>query len=160
MIEAGLDPRRFAQDLLERFRDLLVLDAVPDAADSGLLDAPADQLERMRGQAARYGRPSLSRAADVMATALVEMRGTTSPRLVLELACARVLLPGRRRATPPRCWPGSTGWNAARPRPASPDRPTADAQPAASPHRPAGARSRRRRAAGRAAAADAEAAGP
>jgi DNA polymerase-3 subunit gamma/tau len=94
VIEAGLEPRRFVQDLLERFRDLLVLDAVPDAADSGLLDAPADQLERMRGQAARYGRPSLSRAADVMATALVDMRGTTSPRLVLELACARVLLPG------------------------------------------------------------------
>jgi DNA polymerase III subunit gamma/tau len=94
VIEAGLEPRRFVQDLLERFRDLLVLDAVPDAADSGLLDAPADQLERMRAQATRYGRPSLSRAGDVMATALVEMRGTTSPRLVLELACARVLLPG------------------------------------------------------------------
>jgi DNA polymerase III subunit gamma/tau len=94
VIEAGLEPRRFVQDLLERFRDLLVLDAVPDAADNGLLDAPADQLERMRSQAERYGRPSLSRAADVMATALVDMRGTTSPRLVLELACARVLLPG------------------------------------------------------------------
>jgi DNA polymerase-3 subunit gamma/tau len=94
VIEAGLEPRRFVQDLLERFRDLLVLDAVPDAAHNGLLDAPADQLERMRGQAERYGRPSLSRAADVMATALVDMRGTTSPRLVLELACARVLLPG------------------------------------------------------------------
>jgi DNA polymerase-3 subunit gamma/tau len=94
VIDAGLEPRRFVQDLLERFRDLLVLDAVPDAADSGLLDAPADQLERMRAQAGRYGRPSLSRAADVMAEALVEMRGTTSPRLVLELACARVLLPG------------------------------------------------------------------
>ena len=94
VIEAGLEPRRFVQDLLERFRDLLVLDAVPDAADTGLLDAPADQLERMRAQAIRYGRPSLSRAADVMAAALVEMRGTTSPRLVLELACARILLPG------------------------------------------------------------------
>jgi DNA polymerase-3 subunit gamma/tau len=94
VIEAGLEPRRFAQDLLERFRDLLVLDAVPDAADSGLIDVPADELERMLGQAARYGRASLSRAADVMAAALVDMRGTTSPRLVLELACARVLLPG------------------------------------------------------------------
>jgi DNA polymerase-3 subunit gamma/tau len=94
VIEAGLEPRRFVQDLLERFRDLLVMDAVPDAADTGLVDAPADQLERMHAQAARYGRPSLSRAADVMALALVEMRGTTSPRLVLELACARVLLPG------------------------------------------------------------------
>jgi DNA polymerase-3 subunit gamma/tau len=94
VIEAGLDPRRFAQDLLERFRDLVVLDAVSDAGETGLIDLPADELERMRGQAARYGRPGLSRAADVMATALVDMRGTTSPRLVLELACARVLLPG------------------------------------------------------------------
>jgi DNA polymerase-3 subunit gamma/tau len=94
VIEAGLEPRRFVQDLLERFRDLLVLDAVPDAADTGLIDAPADQLDRMHQQAERYGRPSLSRAADVLATALVDMRGTTSPRLVLELACARILLPG------------------------------------------------------------------
>jgi DNA polymerase-3 subunit gamma/tau len=93
VIEAGLDPRRFAQDLLERFRDLLVLDAVPDAGETGLLDCPADELERMRGQAARFGRAGLTRAADVMALALVDMRGTTSPRLVLELACARVLLP-------------------------------------------------------------------
>src|SRR4051812_11444775 len=94
VIEAGLDPRRFAQDLLERFRDLLVLDAVPDAGETGLLDLPADELERMRGQAARFGRPGLTRAADVMAQALIDMRGTTSPRLVLELACARILLPG------------------------------------------------------------------
>jgi DNA polymerase-3 subunit gamma/tau len=100
VIEAGLEPRRFVQDLLERFRDLLVLDAVPDAADTGLLDAPADELARMQSQASRYGRPSLSRAADVMAAALVEMRGTTSPRLVLELACARVLLPGAASDTP------------------------------------------------------------
>jgi DNA polymerase-3 subunit gamma/tau len=93
VIEAGREPRRFAQDLLERFRDLLVLDAVPDAADAGLIDAPTDALERMRNQAAHLGRAALSHAADVMATALVDMRGTTSPRLVLELACARVLLP-------------------------------------------------------------------
>jgi DNA polymerase-3 subunit gamma/tau len=93
VIEAGLDPRRFAQDLLERFRDLLVLDAVPEAAEAGLLDVPLDALERMRGQAGQLGRAALSHAADVMATALVDMRGTTSPRLVLELACARVLLP-------------------------------------------------------------------
>jgi DNA polymerase-3 subunit gamma/tau len=93
VIEAGLDPRRFAQDLLERFRDLLVLDAVPEAAEAGLLDAPTDALERMRSQADHLGRAALSHSAEVMATALVDMRGTTSPRLVLELACARVLLP-------------------------------------------------------------------
>jgi DNA polymerase-3 subunit gamma/tau len=32
VIDAGHDPRRFATDLLERFRDLIVLQAVPDAA--------------------------------------------------------------------------------------------------------------------------------
>jgi len=94
VIEAGIDPRRFAQDLLERFRDLLVLDAVADAGETGLLDLPEDAIERMRSQASRFGRASLSRAGDVMSQALVDMRGTTSPRLVLELACARVLLPG------------------------------------------------------------------
>src|SRR5436309_5337727 len=94
VVEAGLDPRRFAQDLLERFRDLVVLDAVADAGETGLLDLPDDAVERMRAQAARFGRASLSRAGDVMSQSLVDMRGTTSPRLVLELACARVLLPG------------------------------------------------------------------
>src|SRR4051812_8908387 len=93
VIEAGIDPRRFAQDLLERFRDLVVLDAVADAGETGLLDLPDDAVDRMRAQAARFGRASLSRAGDVMSQALVDMRGTTSPRLVLELACARVLLP-------------------------------------------------------------------
>jgi len=93
VIEAGIDPRRFAQDLLERFRDLVVLDAVADAGETGLLDLPDDAVERMRAQAARFGRASLTRAGDVMSQALVDMRGTTSPRLVLELACARVLLP-------------------------------------------------------------------
>ncbi|MBV9369094.1 MAG: DNA polymerase III subunit gamma and tau [Frankiales bacterium] len=94
VVEAGIDPRRFAQDLLERFRDLLVLDAVADAGETGLLDLPADTVERMRSQAGRLGRAALTRAGDVMAQALVDMRGTTSPRLVLELACARILLPG------------------------------------------------------------------
>ena len=94
VVEAGHDPRRFTADLLERFRDLVVLDAVPDAADNGLLDAPVDRLDRMRIQASGFGPAGLSRAADLLATGLTEMRGTTSPRLMLELLCARILLPG------------------------------------------------------------------
>ncbi|HSF26702.1 MAG TPA: DNA polymerase III subunit gamma and tau, partial [Actinomycetes bacterium] len=93
VVEAGHNPRRFVEDLLERFRDLIVLDAVPDAT-SILGEIPDDQLERMRGQAGRFGTASLSRAADIINTGLTEMRGTTSPRLQLELICARVLLPG------------------------------------------------------------------
>jgi DNA polymerase-3 subunit gamma/tau len=93
VVEAGHDPRRFATDLLERLRDLVVLDAVPDAAAKGLIDAPADRLERMGAQAARLGTATLSRLADIVHDGLVEMRGTTSPRLLLELVCARMLLP-------------------------------------------------------------------
>jgi len=99
VVEAGHDPRRFATDLLERLRDLVVLDAVPDAAAKGLLDAPGDQLQRMGGQAARLGTATLSRLADVVHDGLVEMRGTTSPRLLLELICARMLLPAATTGT-------------------------------------------------------------
>ncbi|MFI5684727.1 DNA polymerase III subunit gamma and tau [Streptomyces sp. NPDC051636] len=93
VIEGGNDPRRFVGDLLERLRDLVILAAVPDAVDKGLIDAPADVLERMQAQAGTFGAAELSRAADLVNAGLTEMRGATSPRLQLELICARVLLP-------------------------------------------------------------------
>ncbi|MBO0835072.1 MAG: DNA polymerase III subunit gamma and tau, partial [Actinobacteria bacterium] len=93
VVEAGHDPRRFAADLLDRLRDLIVLSAVPDAAASGLIDAPTDRLERIAKQASAFGRPRLTRAAEIISAGLVEMRGATSPRLLLELMCAQVLLP-------------------------------------------------------------------
>ncbi|MET8948825.1 DNA polymerase III subunit gamma and tau, partial [Streptomyces sp. NPDC004542] len=93
IIEGGNDPRRFVADLLERLRDLVILAAVPDAVDKGLIDAPADVLERMQAQADTFGAAELSRAADLVNEGLTEMRGATSPRLQLELICARVLLP-------------------------------------------------------------------
>ncbi|WP_225846822.1 DNA polymerase III subunit gamma and tau [Streptomyces sp. HPF1205] len=93
VIEGGHDPRRFVADLLERLRDLVILAAVPDAVDKGLLDAPRDVVERMQAQASVFGAAELSRAADLVNTGLTEMRGATSPRLQLELICARVLLP-------------------------------------------------------------------
>jgi DNA polymerase-3 subunit gamma/tau len=93
VIDAGHDPRRFAIDLLERFRDLIVLQAVPDAAARGVVDAPADVLERMRDQASRIGMATLTRYAEVVHAGLGEMRGATAPRLLLEVVCARLLLP-------------------------------------------------------------------
>ncbi len=93
VIEGGNDPRRFVADLLERLRDLVILAAVPDAAEKGLIDAPVDVVERMQAQARSFGAAELSRAADLVNEGLTEMRGATSPRLQLELICARVLLP-------------------------------------------------------------------
>ncbi|MFL6115336.1 MAG: DNA polymerase III subunit gamma and tau, partial [Catenulispora sp.] len=100
VVESGHDPRRFLADLLERFRDLLILNAVTDAAAGdpaparALIDVPDDQFERMTAQARTFGAAELSRAADLVNTGLTEMRGATAPRLLLELVCARVLLPG------------------------------------------------------------------
>jgi DNA polymerase-3 subunit gamma/tau len=94
VMEGGQDPRRFAADLLERFRDLVILANVPDAGTTGLLDVPSDELERMQAQASRLGLAELTRGADLLHTGLTEMRGATAPRLLLELICARILLPG------------------------------------------------------------------
>ncbi|SEQ02152.1 DNA polymerase-3 subunit gamma/tau [Streptomyces radiopugnans] len=93
VIEGGHDPRRFVADLLERLRDLVILAAVPDAGEKGLIDAPADVVEKMTAQASVFGPAELSRAADIVNEGLTAMRGATSPRLQLELICARVLLP-------------------------------------------------------------------
>ncbi|PZS28287.1 MAG: DNA polymerase III subunit gamma/tau [Pseudonocardiales bacterium] len=93
VVEAGHDPRRFASDLLDRFRDLILLDAVPEAAARGLIDAPQDAAAHMSDQATRLGGGTVTRYAEIVHTALIEMRGTTSPRLVLELLCARMQLP-------------------------------------------------------------------
>ncbi len=93
VIDAGHDPRRFATDLLERFRDLIVLQAVPDAVSRGVVDAPEDVLDRMREQAARIGPATVTRYAEVVQAGLGEMRGATAPRLLLEVVCARLLLP-------------------------------------------------------------------
>ena len=93
VIEGGHEPRRFAADLLDRFRDLIVLAAVPDAAETGLLDLPQDRADLMAAQAGQFGQAGLTRAAEIISTGLDEMRGATSPRLLLELLCAQVLLP-------------------------------------------------------------------
>ena len=93
VISTGHEPRRFVEDVLERFRDLIVIAASGDAADAALRDVPTDQLSRMRLQAGHLGASELSRSADLANAALTEMTGATSPRLHLELLMARLLLP-------------------------------------------------------------------
>jgi DNA polymerase III subunit gamma/tau len=94
VIDSGQEPRRFAEDLLRRFRDLIVVSAVPGAIGTGLLEVPGDAAERLESQAARFGPAELTRSAEVVSQGLDEIRGATAPRLLLELICARLLLPG------------------------------------------------------------------
>jgi DNA polymerase III subunit gamma/tau len=93
VIEAGHDPRRFVTDLLERLRDLIVLQSVPNAAELGLIEAPDDRLAAEIAQSQRFGLAELTRAADVTSAALSDLKGATAPRLHLELMGARLLLP-------------------------------------------------------------------
>ena len=93
VIEAGYDPRRFAEDLLDRFRDLLVLQAVPDAIDRGLVNAPADAKQSLEEQSRMLGQATLTRCAALVNEGLAQMRGATAPRLLLEILCARMALP-------------------------------------------------------------------
>ncbi|RAY14787.1 DNA polymerase III subunit gamma and tau [Actinomadura craniellae] len=147
VVEGGQDPRRFAGDLLTRLRDLVILANVPEAASSGLLDAPPDEMEALRRQATAMGPGDLARAADLLHGGLTEMRGATSPRLLLELICARILLPGayedeaslyarldrleRRAAAGPAVPQGGPSLPPERPRPAVAEerRPVAEARP-------------------------------
>jgi len=100
MVEAGHDPRRFAADLLQRLRDLTLLQAVPEAPARGLVDAADDEIVRMVEQADRLGPGTLVRYGEIVHSGLIEMRGATAPRLLLELLCARMLLPAATVAEP------------------------------------------------------------
>jgi len=93
VIQTGQDPRRFVEDLLEHLRDLIIMISVGEDAKSVLRGVPADELEKMAGQAARFGLAELTHAAQTVNHALTEMSGATSPKLHLELMCAKVLVP-------------------------------------------------------------------
>ena len=96
VIDSGHDPRRFAQDLLERVRDLIVLNAVAGnerSAHSLFRQLPDDQLQRMQAQSGRLGSSTLTHAAQVISEGLNQMRGATAPRLILEFTAARLLIP-------------------------------------------------------------------
>jgi DNA polymerase-3 subunit gamma/tau len=92
LVESGLDPRRFAFDLLERLRDLVIVEALSDQASTILRGYPQDQLAQMTSQASRIGSATLNRAAALIAEGLTAMRGATPPRLILELVAGKITI--------------------------------------------------------------------
>lgn len=93
VIQSGQDPRRFVEDLLEKLRDLIVVLSVGDDAKAVLRGIADDELEKMKLQAMSFGMNELTHAANAVSAALSEMSGATSPKLQLELMCAKVLVP-------------------------------------------------------------------
>jgi DNA polymerase III subunit gamma/tau len=93
VIQSGQDPRRFVEDLLEKLRDLIVVLSVGDDAKAVLRGIADDELEKMKLQAMSFGMSELTHASNAVSAALSEMSGATSPKLQLELMCAKVLVP-------------------------------------------------------------------
>ena len=93
IVNSGHEPRRFAADLLERLRDMVVVNQVPDATISGLFDMPVEQIADIAEQAKLFTPAQLVRVADLVSSGLSELRGAASPRLQLELLAARLVTP-------------------------------------------------------------------
>jgi hypothetical protein len=116
VIEAGLSPRKFSEDLLDRLRDLMLLQAVPDAVNLGLVDAPTDRGEILLQQTQEFDSQRIPRIAGILNDGLSSLKGATSPRLLLEILCAKMLIePGGQAAPVPALSAPS-----ARPTPAAP----------------------------------------
>ena len=93
VIQTGQDPRRFVEDLLEHLRNLIIVISTGENAKSVLRGIAADEIEKMTIQAYQFGLAELTHAANIVSEALNEMSGATSPKLHLELMCAKVLVP-------------------------------------------------------------------
>ncbi|WP_311357398.1 DNA polymerase III subunit gamma and tau [Corynebacterium riegelii] len=91
VMESGHEPRRFALDLLDRFRDLLVIRTVPDAFGQSLVDAPVDRADILRAQAEKFSSQQLAQLASEVNDRIVDIRGATAPRLLLEIMMAHLL---------------------------------------------------------------------
>lgn len=98
VVDSGHEPRRFVSDLLERMRDVIVVQSVPDAVQRGLVDTTDDEAQQIVAHAELLGPAEASRAADVISRSLGELRGATAPRLRLEIMAARLLVPSAERS--------------------------------------------------------------
>ena len=91
IIESGQDARRFTQDILDRFREMLIAASSEDVGNI-LDELSTEQLEVINNQSKNFSKAELVRISDVIAQGLNQMRGSTVPRLVLELICAKILI--------------------------------------------------------------------
>ena len=90
MMMTGNEPRRFVEDLLQYFRDLVVMKL---AGGPNLLgDLPQTELDLMKPQVAALSGRVLTRLSEVTHDGLMAMQGASSPRLALELLVAQLLM--------------------------------------------------------------------
>jgi DNA polymerase III subunit gamma/tau len=89
----GYNMRKFCQDLIEHFRNLLVIRSVKKPEE--VLDLADAELEELRHQAAAFTSQDIQRRLTLLIRADAEMAFASFPRLILEMALlkAAVLVP-------------------------------------------------------------------
>src|SRR5262245_2018163 len=87
-LEQGVDPMRFAGDVLAEIRDLVVARLVDDP--SGLVDAAPDALEELRARARPHDAETLQRLFRVLATRMQELSLATRQEHAPEMAVVRL----------------------------------------------------------------------
>lgn len=95
IVNSGHDPRRFAEDLLRRLRDLVIIALADESVRNVFVSVPEDRYRIMTAQSQAVGAKLASGAADLVNEALGTMAGATAPRLQLELLCARLIMLSR-----------------------------------------------------------------
>ncbi|MDA8165201.1 MAG: DNA polymerase III subunit gamma/tau [Desulfobacteraceae bacterium] len=90
---AGLDLKRFAGDLLDYVRGLLICRLNPKARE--LLDLPAEELAVMQGLAAGAGVETLYRIFQLLLQGVEEMHSSSQPRLALEMTFIKITRAGQ-----------------------------------------------------------------
>ncbi len=85
--EQGTDIRSFARELVQFFRDLLVASVMKDPAEA--LDLNQEELASVRSLAAETSEDQLTLMLSELVNAASDIRGSSSPRLALEMALIR-----------------------------------------------------------------------
>ncbi|MBM7866291.1 DNA polymerase III subunit gamma/tau [Heliobacterium gestii] len=88
LINQGKEVRPLTRDLIEHYRDRLILRTVPGAAD--LADMPDDIAERVKETGQVYGAGELQACIALLSQAENDMKWTTHPRILLEVAFVRI----------------------------------------------------------------------
>lgn len=87
LVNQGKDVRQFAKDLTEHFRNLLMVDVCRDASE--IVPVGEQILSELREQAGRFGRSNIIKTIEQLSAVEKEMKWTSQPRLLLELAVIR-----------------------------------------------------------------------
>ena len=89
LIDSGHDPALFLRDVLEHFRNLLVLKACE--VDTSLIDAPEAVLTDLRMQAGIVSETQVLQAINILSDADAEMKYSASPELTTEIITIKLV---------------------------------------------------------------------